>query len=697
MSNAVYDLNATPAEGQRIKHNNVVYTTVKEGLAHILIPEDSAKPGQTVQEVFYNPIQQFNRDLTVLAMKAYGKERMAQKQAASRARAGKHAEKKRKRREQAQGEQAEGEPPAKSPKLSGEGGPEPATEARPDTEMQDVAAEGEPGDTASAEQQQQPGETTATGETEANAQGNSGSGEAKKEPKVTFTILDALSASGLRALRYAQEIPFATSVTANDILKTAAEAIERNAIHNRLRDKINISVDDAMAHMYNIVVKELRRTSLTKNKPGPSEKYDVIDLDPYGTAAPFLDAAVQAVRDDGGLLCITCTDSGVWASNGYPEKCYSLYGGIPVKGWYSHEVGIRLILHAIETAAGKYGLAMEPLLSLSVDFYVRVFVRIKKAPFLVKFQGGKNMMVYSCGTGCGSWTTQLLMKNKPAPNKKGDGIFYKHGFTRAPTTGTWCEHCGSTMHLAGPMYAGRIHSPEFIKAVIAEAEEAPAEVYGTKERIRGVLQTALEEFLPSPEEMEAEAEEGGDGTQNKPKKNLAEAKAAAIDPYPFYFHPAHVSGVLHCSSPSEPALRGALIRLGYRVTRSHCKAGSMKTDAPWSVIWHVFREWIRQKAPVKEENIKPGSVAYRLLRLGQKAAEGGEAHKTENGNQENKSADASKGPDSGEIPAEKETDLAKQEVVFDEQLGRYQDKKKYVRYQMNPRENWGPMNKARGR
>jgi tRNA (guanine26-N2/guanine27-N2)-dimethyltransferase len=28
-------------------------------------------------------------------------------------------------------------------------------------------------------------------------------------------------------------------------------------------------------------------------------RVDVVDLDPYGTAAPFLDAAVQAVRDDG--------------------------------------------------------------------------------------------------------------------------------------------------------------------------------------------------------------------------------------------------------------------------------------------------------------------------------------------------------------------------------------------------------------
>ncbi|KAL2158908.1 hypothetical protein VTH06DRAFT_2938 [Thermothelomyces fergusii] len=688
-SDAVLDLAAAPAEGQRIRHDNVVYTTVREGLAHILIPEDSAGPGQTVQEVFYNPIQQFNRDLTVLAMRAYGRERVAQKQAAGRARAGRHADRKRKRREQAQGE-----PPAKSPRLGGEGGEGEEGEARqPDAEMHDVppaaAAELAPADAAA---------------------------EAAHEPRVPFTILDALSASGLRALRYAREIPFATSVTANDILRSAADAIERNAVHNRLRDKINISVDDATAHMYSIVVKELRRTSVARGKPGPSEKYDVIDLDPYGTAAPFLDAAVQAVRDDGGLLCVTCTDSGVWASNGYPEKCYSLYGGVPVKGWYSHEVGIRLILHAIETAAAKYGLAMEPLLSLSVDFYCRVFVRIRKAPFLVKFQGGKTMVVYSCGSGCGAWTTQPLMRNKPAPNKKGDGIFYKHGFTRAPTTGTRCEHCGSTMHLAGPMYAGRIHSPEFVQAVIAEAEEAPAEIYGTRERIRGVLQTALEEFLPSPEEeTEAEAEAGagtgagtgagadegeggngngnGNGTRNKPKKNLAEAKAAAVDPYPFYFHPAHVSGVLHCASPSEPALRGALIRLGYRVTRSHCKAGSMKTDAPWSVIWHVFREWIRQKAPVKEENIKPGSVAYRLLRLGGKAGDG-EREKDETAEEAPEEA-----PDSGETSAEtkKETDVTKLEVVFDEQLGRYQDKKKYVRYQMNPRENWGPMNRARGK
>ena len=36
------------------------------------------------------------------------------------------------------------------------------------------------------------------------------------------------------------------------------------------------------------------------------DQYDVIDIDPFGSASPYLDAAVQAVSD-GGLLCITCT------------------------------------------------------------------------------------------------------------------------------------------------------------------------------------------------------------------------------------------------------------------------------------------------------------------------------------------------------------------------------------------------------
>jgi tRNA (guanine26-N2/guanine27-N2)-dimethyltransferase len=43
-------------------------------------------------------------------------------------------------------------------------------------------------------------------------------------------------------------------------------------------------------------------------------KFDVVDLDPYGSIAPFLDAAIHSCNNLEGkstLICITCTDSRV--------------------------------------------------------------------------------------------------------------------------------------------------------------------------------------------------------------------------------------------------------------------------------------------------------------------------------------------------------------------------------------------------
>ena len=46
--------------------------------------------------------------------------------------------------------------------------------------------------------------------------------------------------------------------------------------------------------------------------------------------------------------------------------------------------GIRLVLNAIAATAGRYGRSIEPVLSLSIDFYMRVFVRVTTSPVAVK-------------------------------------------------------------------------------------------------------------------------------------------------------------------------------------------------------------------------------------------------------------------------------------------------------------------------
>ncbi|KAF5005606.1 hypothetical protein FDECE_7967 [Fusarium decemcellulare] len=648
---------AEEVETETVTLEGKEYRTVTEGKATILVPQ-GAKIGEDrgeVQQVFYNPIQQYNRDLSVLAIKTYGEMSLEKRKGQFESRMNKQG-KKRKRDddEQKPTENAQNPPPKDEPQVASE-----------DQKSND------------AEKSQQP-----------------------KEYKSSFKILDALSASGLRALRYAHELPFVTSVKANDLSDSAAETIKKNVEHNGLADKITVTQGDALALMYRAIADDLSHRDRHGN-PGRANKFDVIDLDPYGTGAPFFDAAVQAVRDDGGLLCITCTDSAVWAGHSYCEKTFALYGGIPIKGMHSHEAGLRLVLNAVATSAARYGLAIEPLLSLSIDFYTKFFIRVTKSPQSVKFLAAKTMMVYSCDQGCGAWETQPIMKSKPGLNKKGTGAFFKHTMAQGPTADRRCQHCGFKTHLSGPMYGGHIHSPEFIQKLLEQIPNADRSVYGTLPRLEGMLRTALEEYLPGPEVKEPV----------DPK----DAQLATFDHYPFFFIPSRLANVVSCSTPSEDMIRGALIHLGYRTARSHCRPGSIKTDAPWSTIWWVMTEWIRQKSPIKEANIKTSSAAWKILSeagiVGQEKPETTEEQANGEGSEmegvekhdsseapavDTKPADAPNGKDN-DIPSELEL---RKTLVFDENLARLarrRGEQKYVRYQMNPRENWGPMTKASSR
>ena len=64
--------------------------------------------------------------------------------------------------------------------------------------------------------------------------------------------------------------------------------------------------------------------------------FDVIDLDPYGTAVPFLESAIQAIGN-GGILAVTFTDMAVLCSRS-PHVCFYKYGSIPLPKKFCHEV-----------------------------------------------------------------------------------------------------------------------------------------------------------------------------------------------------------------------------------------------------------------------------------------------------------------------------------------------------------------------
>ncbi|XP_045156432.2 tRNA (guanine(26)-N(2))-dimethyltransferase-like [Mercenaria mercenaria] len=365
-------------------------------------------------------------------------------------------------------------------------------------------------------------------------------------------ILEGLSASGLRSMRFGLEIPGVNKIIANDFDKHAVEVIDKNIKRNKLEHLVEASHNDAAMLMY-----QNRKLD---------DRFDVIDLDPYGTPGPFLDAAVQSVRD-GGLLCITCTDGGTLCGN-FGEKAFTMYGSLPLRSKYCHEMALRIILRSIESHAATYSRYIVPLLSLSVDFYFRLFVRVYSGQYQTKFSASHTGMVYQC-TGCGSFSVQPLCEAHPA---KGDT--YKFVAARGPPVGEKCEHCGYKHQIGGPIYLGPLHNVDFVEKIISRAVAEP-EKFNTSKRIEGMLSVVSEEIET-----------------------------------PLYYEADGLYQVLHCSPPKLMDVRSAILNAGYKVTFSHACKNSLKTNAPNRVIWDIMRAWIA-KNPVKRS--EPGSSGHAIL------------------------------------------------------------------------------------
>ncbi|KAJ3644543.1 hypothetical protein Zmor_022268 [Zophobas morio] len=366
-----------------------------------------------------------------------------------------------------------------------------------------------------------------------------------------ISILEALSATGLRSIRYAKEVKGVKEIIANDISSKAVEDIRRNVCDNGVNDLVVPSHDDATMLMY---------------KCRKERRFDVIDLDPYGCPSIFLDAAVQTIKE-GGLLLVTATDMAVLAGNS-PETCYSKYGAISLRMKACHEMALRILLQCIESHANRYGRYIVPLLSLSADFYIRVFVRVFTSAKTCKQTLSKLSMVYHC-TGCGSFQLQPLGTMRI--NEKNRQM--KYGLPTKPPGGS-CEHCNHPYHLGGPIWNAPIHSSDFLNNLQTEVSEN----FATFKRIQGVLSVISEELIDVP----------------------------------LYYTLEQLSGTLHVETPSMVAVRSAILNSGYRVSYTHMNKTSIKTDAPGRLLWDIMRTWESQH-PVNQKRLVENSPGTNIL------------------------------------------------------------------------------------
>jgi tRNA (guanine26-N2/guanine27-N2)-dimethyltransferase len=380
-------------------------------------------------------------------------------------------------------------------------------------------------------------------------------------PQQNPTLLEALSATGLRSIRYHNEItPSLVKIIANDICPTAVQNIKRNFENNY------ISLADPTAR---VTVSQADACSLMYQRAGT--QFQIIDLDPYGSASPFLDAAMQAI-DDGGLLCVTCTDSAVLCGN-HPEACYGKYGANSLKGSpFCHESALRILLAALDSCGNRYKKTIEPLMSLSVDFYVRVFVRVVAGAKSVRFAASNRSLVLLC-QGCRSWRMQPLGKAVSIEGKS-DKKFGVATFTAY----SCCRICkGTAFQIGGPLWNGLIHSQKFLKGVL---ERVPKFKHlGTTPRIIGMCTVALEEL-----------------------------------DVPFYFPISMLANVLHSCTAPLLKIYSALLWAGFRVSGSHCEPGLIKTDAPLIVLWQIVKHWVlNNQSNYSVERLSKESPAWKIM------------------------------------------------------------------------------------
>ncbi len=241
-----------------------------------------------------------------------------------------------------------------------------------------------------------------------------------------WKIGSPLAGTGVRECRFLVELPasLVREVHANDYKEGAAVLIRRNIALNEesLRcDEIEVACTEASKFLLE------------------SKGYDYIELDPFGTPNPFLDAAVKRLYRY-GVLGVTATDTAALAGT-YPSACRRKYWAEPLHNHLMHEVGLRILVRKVQLVAAQYEKALVPVYAYGKDHYYRVFFRCDRGRQRVKEVLARHQyLVYDEGS---------LVARPSATNSVGSGE-------------SW----------AGPLWAGPLWDARLAERVALLNEEA---------------------------------------------------------------------------------------------------------------------------------------------------------------------------------------------------------------------------------
>ena len=338
-----------------------------------------------------------------------------------------------------------------------------------------------------------------------------------------ISICEPLTSSGIRGVRFAAEIHGVKKVAISDINERAFKLAKHNVRINGLEERITVKHKDA--------------NCLLSCHGAPRKRFDIVDVDPFGSPVPYLDSAIRALRNK-GLLAATATDlaplCGVHA-----KACVRKYGGKPLRTEYCHELAVRLLAGCIATLAAKHDIGIRVVFSHSTDHYIRVYAEIaygaKKADESIKNLG----YVLHC-FNCFHREAMQSPFNQRVEK---------------------CPKCGSKMDYAGPLWLGKIFDKQFCEVM---AQENMHVAFRNSVKIAKLMALAREE---------------------------SEAPAT-------YYVIDKISNKLSLPVPSVAAMLRILHDEGFQAFPTHFNSRGIRTDASALVLQNLLQKIV---ATVKQK------------------------------------------------------------------------------------------------
>jgi tRNA (guanine26-N2/guanine27-N2)-dimethyltransferase len=256
--------------------------------------------------------------------------------------------------------------------------------------------------------------------------------------------LDAMGATGIRGMRVLNEcgIP----VTINDREDEAIGLITYNV--NQANLPAEIVQRDANALL--------------------SERaFDAVDLDPFGTPALVIDAAIRGTRR---FLFVTATDTAPLCG-AHLKAGIRRYGARPMNTEYHSEVGLRILLGFVVRETVKYDRGIEPTFCYAREHFVRLHLRLLR------------------GAGAADNTLKQMGFILQCPK-----CAYREEHPGMVPPAVSCPHCNEPLGFIGPLWLGSIRNYD---TLLQMQEHLKTMELGTKKDLEKLISVCIDELPTS--------------------------------------------------------------------------------------------------------------------------------------------------------------------------------------------------------